>query len=70
MLRLIAEIHVAVTAPDLTGVLAVGRRTFQVLPDAWWIGNRELSGQVLADYGGNVRWIIEKGAEEPNRAEL
>ena len=70
MLRLIAEIRVAVAALDLTGVFPVRRRTVEVLPGTRRIGNRELGCQVLADHGGNVRWVAEKGAEEPNRAEL
>ena len=70
MLRLIAEIRVAIAVLDLTGVFAVRRWTFKVLPGTRWIGNRKLGGHVLADHGGNVRWVTEEGAEEPNRAEL
>ena len=70
MLRLIAEIDIAVAALDFTGVVAVSRWPLKVLPGACWIGNRELVGQMLDDHGGNVRGVAEEGAEEANRAEL
>lgn len=70
VIRLSAEILVAMAALDLTGVLAVSRWAFEILLGAGWIGNRQLGGQVFGHHGGNIRGIAQEGAEKANRAEL